>query len=125
MVTATADHGPTDLENELIMPFPIFRPVFFAIALGMAAPLFAQQPGTTVGGDAGRKPLNLSLPREAAFPLGTATRQDNAADKATPDRTRSEPDGTAAPYGAGFEARRRGLGGRGFGGGGRGMGRGR
>jgi hypothetical protein len=148
MVTATAEHGATDLDNESIMPFPIPRLAILAIALGMAAPLAAQPAGTTADGDAGRKPLNLSLPREAIFPPGAMTRQDptlrdnfrtpprqdEAPDKAKPDQTRGEPTSAFdAPYGTGFEARRRGLGGRGgggmggggFGGGGRGMGRGR
>lgn len=146
MVTATAEHGATDLDNESIMPFPISRLAILAIAFGMAAPLAAQPAGTAADGDAGRKPLNLSLPREAIFPPGAMTRQDpalrdnlrapprqdEAPDKATPDRTRGEPGrGFDAPYGTGFEARRRGLGGAGhaggggFGGGGRGMGRGR
>ncbi|MBI5784377.1 MAG: hypothetical protein HZA64_02875 [Rhodocyclales bacterium] len=152
MVTAMVEHDATDLDNELIMPFPIPRLVFLAMAFGLAAPVSAQQAGTPAAGDAGRKPLDLSLPREAVFPPGTITRQDptlrdnlrapsrqdDASDKATRDRARSEQDGaTDAPYGTGFEARRRGLGGRGFGGGsgggggggfgggGRGMGRGR
>jgi hypothetical protein len=152
MVTAIAEHGATDLDNELIMPLPIPRLAFLAIAFGMAAPLAAQPAGTTADGNAGRKPLNLSLPREAVFSPGTMTRQDptlrdnlrapsrqdDASDKAWSDRMRSERGGAAdAPYGTGFEARQRGLGGGGFGGGnggsggggngggGRGMGRGR
>lgn len=148
MVTPTAEHDATDLDNESIMPFPISRLTILAIAFGMAAPLAAQPAGTAADGDAGRKPLNLSLPREAIFPPGSMIRQDptlrdnfrapprqdEAPDKATPDRTRGEPNGAFdAPYGTGFEARQRGLGSRGgggmggggFGGGGRGKGRGR
>jgi hypothetical protein len=148
--TAIVDDGVTDLDYELIMPFPVSRLAFLAIALGMAAPLAAQQAGAASESAAGRKPLNLSLPRETVFTPGAITRQDptlrenlrapsrqdDASDNAPPGRTGSEPDGAVdAPYGTGFEARRRGLGGRGFGSGGagaggfgggrRGMGRGR
>lgn len=140
MVTAKAEHATTDLDDELIMPLPIPRPLIFAIVFGTTAQLAAQPADTASDGDAGRKPLNLSLPREAVFPPGTMTRQDptlrdnlrapsrldNARDKTAPD----------APYGTGFEARQRGRGGRGAGsggaggsgfggGGGRGGGRGR
>ncbi len=140
MVTAIADHGATDLDNELIMPLPIPRLVLFAVAFGTTAQLSAQPAGTAADGDAGRKPLNLSLPREAVFPPDTMTRQDptlrdnlRAPPRQDDARDKTAPD---APYGTGFEARQRGLGGRGLGsggagrggfggGGGRGMGRGR
>jgi hypothetical protein len=153
MVTANPEHGATDLDNDLIMPRSIRHSVFLAFAVCLSAPLAAQQAATTVDGNSGRKPLNLSLPRDVAASPGAITRQyptprDNlrvpsqpadASDKATTDRRRSKPrdDAFDAPYGTGFEARQRGFGARGsgggfgggagggFGGGGRGGGRGR
>ncbi len=152
MVTTSTEHGATDLDNDLIMPLPVRHSVFLAIVLAMSAPLAAQQAGTKADGEAVRKSLNLSLPREAAFPPGAMTQQDptlrnnlrapsrpaDPSDNAMVGRTRNEAqDGqTNAPYGTGFEARQRGFGGGlgggsgggaggGFGGGGRGMGRGR
>lgn len=115
-------------------PSPFARLIYFAIALGMATPLAAQQ-ATTTDDDVAPKPLNLSQPRGADSPPGNMSgRAPMPRDKETPDRMRVEADEfTDARYGTGFEARRRGLGGRGFGGvggraaggGGRGMGRGR
>jgi hypothetical protein len=126
-----AQHAITDLDNELIMPLPIRRFAFLAVALSLASPLMAQQDRVPADGKAGRKPLNLSLPREAIFPPGTVTRQDptlrdnlraparpdDASDKAESGRAGRGQDGAAdAPYGTGFEARQRGVGAGGFGG---------
>jgi hypothetical protein len=144
MVTANPEHGATDLDNDLIMPRSIRHVLFLVTVLGLSAPLAAQQTGTAVAGETNSKPLNLSLPREAATSPDSTPRQDStlhdnqrtpaqpvdANDKATTERRQNETRSQRldAPYGTGFEARQRGLGGRGFGGGfggGRGMGRGR
>jgi hypothetical protein len=118
----------------MFKPNPFLRLIAFAIAIGMTTPLSAQQ-AATADDDGGPKPLNLSLPRGTASPPGANSGRDSTPrDKEMSGRTRLEADDVAdARYGTGFEARRRGLGGRGFGrfgggaagGGGRGMGRGR
>jgi hypothetical protein len=136
MVTAGSHHAIANLDNEHIMSLQIRRFALLAIALSLATPILAQQPEAKAEREAGRKPLNLSLPREAVSPPTATTRPDRIDDPSPMDQRWGERgDGNFAPYGTGFEARRRGMGGTGFGGnggfgggnggGGRGGGRGR
>ncbi|MBU1237716.1 MAG: hypothetical protein KJ634_03765 [Gammaproteobacteria bacterium] len=136
MVTVRAEYGLTDLDNEINMSLSLRRLSVLVIAIGLSAPLAAQQTATTAERrDPGRKPLNLSLPREAVSPSDSttrldpklrdnvsapsqsATKNDQAADETWEQRQErlSNP-----PYGTGFEARQRRYGGgfgEGFGGG--------
>lgn len=107
------------------MSLPFLRILLLAACLGPSALVQAQQPEPS--GDAGdnRKPMNLSQPREAPSTAAPATREVPDASRPSIENRRFADD--YPPYGTGFEARRRGLGG-GMGGGfgrGRGGGRGR
>ena len=123
MVTSGRHHAIANLDNEYIMSLPIRRFSCLAIALSLAAPVMAQLPEARPEHEADRKPLNLSLPREAAFPPTATTREDPSP---MDQRWGNRGNDGFAPYGTGFEARRRGMEGGGFGGaGGRGGGGGR
>jgi hypothetical protein len=110
------------------MSLSLRRLSVLAIAIGLSAPLAAQQAATTAERRApGQKPLNLSLPREAVFPSNSMTRQDpqlrdnvRAPSQSTTENAKALADETweqrqerlsNAPYGTGFEARQRGFGG--------------
>ena len=116
------------------MSLQIRRFLVLAIALGFAAPVPAQQPEAQAERETGRKPLNLSLPRDVLFPptattredptlrenLRTPSRADDAGSTAASRRSQDDRDDSGfPPYGTGFEARQRG-GGAGGGGGGAG-----
>jgi hypothetical protein len=143
MVTPRDHHAIANLDSESIMSLLIRRFVFIAAIPGLVSPALAQQ-SSGAEGDAGRKPLNLSLPREASLPPPTFLREDPALrdnlrspaatnqpeDAARRGRRGLDRDDGFAPYGTGYEARQRGGGRTGFGGndgfgGGRGAGRGR
>ncbi len=131
MVTASAHHGFTDLDNEIVMSLSLRRLTVLVLAIGLSAPLAAQQTAATAERrDPEQKPLDLSLPREAVSPSSNTTRQDPKPrdDARVPSQSSAENDQAAdetweqrqerllnAPYGTGFEARRRRFGG-GYGG---------
>jgi hypothetical protein len=110
------------------MSLSLRRISVLAVAIGLSAPLAAQQAATTAERhDVKQKPLNLSLPREAVRPSDSITRQDpklrdnvNAPSQPTTGNDKPAADETweqrhermaNAPYGTGFEARQRRFGG--------------
>lgn len=118
---------------------PIRHAVFLAIALGLSAPLAAQQAKATADDSANRTARDPSSPHEVAGIPNPVDQQDStprdtpsspAKPAASSGKTTNHPgrnEATAAvsdaPYGTGYEARQRGFGSRrfgGFGGGGRG-----
>jgi hypothetical protein len=115
------------------MPRCPYRLLLPAVGLLLAAPVAAQPAGKAKVDESGRRPLNLSLPREAVAPPSAVTQQDqhlrdnlrapsgsaDGKDPAQPEEASGEPQRGQVPippYGTGYEARQRGFGG-GFGGG--------
>jgi uncharacterized membrane protein YgcG len=98
--------------------------VFFTGCLALCAPVAAQANERPAGEAASRRPLNLSLPREAVLPPNVLPGTDPQLEKnlrkqaptvdesGNPDRgmfdSMSRP-AVQAPYGTGFEARQRGM----------------
>lgn len=118
-------HAIANLDTQPIMSLPFHRLLLLTACLGPSALVMAQQPDASTEAGDNRKPMNLSLPREAPSTTAPVSREVQAASRPSTETRRHADD--YPPYGTGFEARRRGLGGGihgGFGGG-RGGGRGR
>jgi hypothetical protein len=105
------------------MSLPFRRILLLATCLVPSALVMAQQPAPSGEDEESRKPMNLSLPREASSPAAPASREVPDARRPSIENRRFADD--YPPYGTGFEARRRELGGGIHGGFGRGRGGGR
>lgn len=108
------------------MPYASRCFIALTSSLALSVPVMGQMGERARTGEAGRRPLNLSLPRDVVFPPGALVRPDPHLEKnVRPDpemerlreqeqrRTetmlRQREDRFAAqPYGTGFEARQRG-----------------
>lgn len=101
--------------------------ILITSGLVLSLPAMAQQGERARSGETGRRPLNLSLPRDAVFPPAAMVRSDPRLDKNVSkdpeierlreqERQRTEAmlrereqRSAGHPYGTGFEARQRGM----------------
>lgn len=124
MVTRNAEHG--DTRQRKVLNVIMKRRTCFTLLAGcfaLCAPVAAQTNERPAGEEAGRRPLNLSLPREAIAPSrplpGTDPQLERNLRREAPaddpgDARRDASEGhsrpaTLAPYGTGFEARQSGM----------------